>query len=131
MKGSAGPETCFMVEMYIERGVDRYARTVEVITQVEKSEDMANVKIYSTPTCVYCKMAKSFFKEHNISYTEVDVAADVQEREEMIKKSGQLGVPVIDIDGELTVGFDQARLSELLGVKQELILYGTFRILRH
>lgn len=78
---------------------------------------MAQVKIYTTPTCVYCKMAKQFFKEHNVEYQEADVAKDAAEREEMIKKSGQLGVPVIDIDGELVIGFDQAKLSELLGIK--------------
>ncbi|MDO8561122.1 MAG: Uxx-star family glutaredoxin-like (seleno)protein [bacterium] len=78
---------------------------------------MAKVKIYTTPTCVYCKMAKAFFKEHNVEYSEVNVATDAKEREEMVKKSGQLGVPVIDVDGQVTVGFDQTRLSELLGIK--------------
>lgn len=78
---------------------------------------MSTVKIYTTPTCVYCKMTKQFFKEHNVEYQEADVAKDAAEREEMIKKSGQLGVPVIDIDGKLVIGFDQAKLSELLGIK--------------
>lgn len=78
---------------------------------------MPKVKIYTTPTCVYCKMTKQFFKEHNIEYQEADVAVDTQAREEMIKKSGQLGVPVIDIDGKFVIGFDQAKLSGLLGIK--------------
>ena len=78
---------------------------------------MPKVKIYTTPTCVYCKMAKQFFKEHNVEYQEADVAKDAAAREEMIKKSGQLGVPVIDIDGQFVIGFDQAKLSELLGIK--------------
>ncbi|MDO8574506.1 MAG: glutaredoxin family protein [bacterium] len=78
---------------------------------------MANVIIYSTPTCVYCKMAKAFFKENNISYTEKDVAADEASRNEMVEKSGQLGVPVIDIDGNTVVGFDKSKLSELLGIE--------------
>lgn len=77
---------------------------------------MANVTIYTTPTCVYCKMTKEFFKEHNVQYTEKDVAGDAAAREEMIQKSGQMGVPVIDIDGELVVGFDKERLSELLKI---------------
>ncbi|OGZ28882.1 MAG: NrdH-redoxin [Candidatus Niyogibacteria bacterium RIFCSPLOWO2_01_FULL_45_48] len=78
---------------------------------------MANVTIYTTPTCIYCKMAKEFFKENGVEYSEKNVASDTQAREEMIKKSNQMGVPVIDIDGELTIGFDKERLSALLNVK--------------
>ncbi|MDO8600836.1 MAG: glutaredoxin domain-containing protein [bacterium] len=77
---------------------------------------MANVKIYTTPTCVYCKMAKSFFQEHSVQYEEKNVATDAVARDEMVQKSGQLGVPVIDIDGNIVVGFDQQKLSELLRV---------------
>lgn len=78
---------------------------------------MQKVTIYTTPTCAYCKMTKSFFKEHNVAYEEKDVANDQAMAEEMVKKSGQMAVPVIDIDGELTVGFDKERLSELLHLK--------------
>ncbi|OGZ01946.1 MAG: NrdH-redoxin [Candidatus Liptonbacteria bacterium RIFCSPLOWO2_01_FULL_53_13] len=74
------------------------------------------ITIYSTPTCVYCKMAKQFLGEHKIAYTEKDVASDAAAREEMVKKSGQLGVPVIDIDGQIIVGFDREKISELLHV---------------
>lgn len=77
---------------------------------------MSKVTIYTTPTCVYCKMAKAFFKEHNVAYEEKDVSTDVKAQEEMIAKSNQLGVPVIDIDGELTVGFDKERISKLLNI---------------
>lgn len=73
--------------------------------------------IYTTPTCVYCKMAKAFFGQNNLAYEEKDVACDLNAREEMIKKSGQLGVPVIDIDGSIVVGFDKSKLGELTGVK--------------
>ena len=76
-----------------------------------------SVKIYTTPTCPYCVMAKDFFKEHKVSYEEVNVAQDQKGLEEMVTKSQQMGVPVIDIDGNIVVGFDQARLSELLGIK--------------
>ena len=79
---------------------------------------MANVVMYTTPMCVYCKVAKEFFQEHNVQYEEKDVVQDEQAREDMIQKSGQLGVPVIDIDGEIVIGFDKARLSELLGIKR-------------
>lgn len=76
-----------------------------------------SVTIYTTPTCVYCKMAKEFFKKNNIQYTEKDVATDEKAREEMVEKSHQLGVPVIDIDGDIIVGFDRAALEEALGLK--------------
>lgn len=75
------------------------------------------VNIYTTPTCVYCQMAKEFFKENNISYQEHDVSSDAKAREEMINKSGQMGVPVIDVEGEIVIGFDKEKLSELLNIK--------------
>lgn len=77
---------------------------------------MAKVTIYTTPSCVYCKMAKAFFKEHDIAYEEKDVSRDAGARDEMIAKSNQMGVPVIDIDGQFTIGFDEGRLSELLHI---------------
>lgn len=75
------------------------------------------VKIYTTPSCVFCKMTKEFFAANKIEFREFDVASDLQAREEMIKKSGQFGVPVTDIDGQLVIGFDRARLIELLNLK--------------
>lgn len=75
-----------------------------------------SVKIYTTPSCVYCRMSKDFFQKNNIEYQELNVAFDAVAREEMIKKSGQFGVPVIDIDGQLVIGFDRARLAELLHI---------------
>ncbi len=78
---------------------------------------MKKVEIYSTPVCKYCGLAKDFFKKNNISYTEYNVAADQQKKEEMIEKSGQLGVPVIDVGGDIVVGFDEAVLRDLLGIK--------------
>ncbi|MEK7212624.1 MAG: glutaredoxin domain-containing protein [Patescibacteria group bacterium] len=75
------------------------------------------VIIYTTPSCVYCNMAKAFFKQNDIAYEEKDVAVDQAAVEEMIKKSGQLGVPVIDVDGEIVIGFDKPRLTQLLKSK--------------
>lgn len=72
--------------------------------------------IYSTPTCVYCKMAKDLFKKNNIAYQEHDVSSDMKAREEMVQKSNQLGVPVIDIDGKILVGFDEEELKGALGL---------------
>lgn len=78
---------------------------------------MQKITIYTTPTCVYCKMTKAFFKEHNVQYDEKDVSQDATARDEMIHKSHQMSVPVIDIDGKLVVGFDKEKLAELMGVK--------------
>lgn len=78
---------------------------------------MASVKIYTTNTCTYCKMAKDFFQQNNVQYEELNVVTDVKARQEMVEKSGQLGVPVIDIDGTIVVGYDRERLGELLGIK--------------
>lgn len=72
------------------------------------------VTIYSTPSCHYCNLAKLFFKEHNIAYTEHNVAADKTLAREMIQKSGQMGVPVICIDDALIVGFDEQTLRQQL-----------------
>ena len=75
-----------------------------------------SVKIYTTPTCAFCHAEKEFLKEHNIAFEEFDVAVNAQAREEMIQKTGQMGVPVTDIDGEIVVGFDRARLKKVLGL---------------
>ncbi len=78
---------------------------------------MSNIIIYSTPTCHFCHAAKDFFKENNIEFTEKDVSIDKEGATEMVKKSGQMGVPVIDIDGDITVGFDEGKLKSLLEIK--------------
>ena len=74
------------------------------------------VTIYTTPSCVYCKAAKEFFTENNVEYEEKDVAVDMEAQQEMVKKSGQLAVPVIEVNGEVVIGFEKGKLSELLGV---------------
>lgn len=78
---------------------------------------MNSVKIYTTPVCVYCKMAKAFFVENNVKYEEVNVAENSKAREEMIAKSHQIGVPVVDVNGKIIIGFDKPRLIEALGIK--------------
>ncbi len=77
---------------------------------------MKNVTIYTTSSCGYCKMAKEFFTANNVTYTEYNVGTDIEKRKEMIEKSGQMGVPVIFVDNEMTVGFDKTKLSSLLGI---------------
>jgi glutaredoxin 3 len=77
---------------------------------------MATVFIYSTPSCPWCHKAKEFFKEKGVVYTDFNVAEDQTKAQEMIQKSGQMGVPVIDIDGKIIVGFDKPKITQALGV---------------
>lgn len=72
------------------------------------------VKIYTTPTCPYCMRAKAYLDSKGISYENIDVSTDSQGLEEMVKVSGQMGVPVVIIDGQMVLGFDKAKLDELL-----------------
>jgi len=78
---------------------------------------MPSVTIYSTPTCHFCQMAKEFFNEKGVKYTAYDVSVDAAKREEMIKMTGQLGVPVIVIGGDVMVGFDRSKLAAKLGIE--------------
>lgn len=78
---------------------------------------MPNVTIYSTPTCVYCNMAKTFFKANNVAYTEHNVASDLEARKAMIDKTGQMGVPVIDLGSEVVIGFNEDKIREILKLK--------------
>jgi len=77
---------------------------------------MHNVTIYSTPSCHFCHAAKEFFNENKVAYTEHDVASDLEKRTEMIEMTGQMGVPVIKIDDDIIVGFDEDHIKQLLGV---------------
>lgn len=77
---------------------------------------MKNITIYSTPTCVYCNMAKTFFKDNNVPFTEYDVATDLTKRKEMIDKTGQMGVPVIEAGDKIIIGFDESQIRATLGI---------------
>jgi glutaredoxin 3 len=77
---------------------------------------MAQVSIYSTPSCTYCKAAKEYFAENNIQFQEFNVAEDMARRQEMIERSGQMGVPVIMVDNNIVVGYNKPKLAELLGL---------------
>lgn len=74
------------------------------------------ITIYSTPTCAYCRMTKDYLTSKNIPFTDVDVSMDRKAQETMISKSGQFGVPVIDVDGKIIVGFDKRKLDEYAGI---------------
>ncbi|MDI6721518.1 MAG: Uxx-star family glutaredoxin-like (seleno)protein [Candidatus Aenigmarchaeota archaeon] len=78
---------------------------------------MHNVTIYTTSTCHFCKLAKEFFQQNSVKYKEINVEDDEKAAEEMIEKSGQMGVPVIDIDGKIIVGFDRSAIKKALGIK--------------
>ena len=74
------------------------------------------VIVYSTPTCPYCDFAEDFLRENNIEFEAVDVSQNQARAQEMIQKSGQMGVPVIDVDGNIVIGFNKAKLKQLLGL---------------
>ena len=75
-----------------------------------------SVKVYSTSTCHYCVMLKDFLKKNNIEFENIDVGVDQQRAQEMMSKSGQMGVPVLDIDGQIIVGFDKGAVTKALGI---------------
>ena len=74
------------------------------------------VIIYSTPTCPYCMRAKQFLSDNSIAFEDIDVSTNQTAGEEMVRKSGQMGVPVLDIEGEIIVGFDKERIIQVLGI---------------
>jgi glutaredoxin 3 len=76
------------------------------------------VRVFSTPTCAYCVTLKQFLEENNIDFQDIDVSKDEGILNEMIEKSNQMGVPVVDIDGEFIVGFDKAKIMQLLKIKE-------------
>ena len=78
---------------------------------------MAKVKVYSTPTCPWCKKAKEFLTENKVEYEDINVAENQEAQKEMVDKSGQMGVPVLDIDGTVIVGFDVEKIKSSLGIK--------------
>ncbi|MFH1429843.1 MAG: glutaredoxin family protein [Candidatus Margulisiibacteriota bacterium] len=77
---------------------------------------MPNVSVYSTPTCPYCRMVKNYLDEKKVAYTNIDVSANQNAAQEMVQKSGQMGVPVVDIDGQMIIGFDKEKISQILGL---------------
>lgn len=76
-----------------------------------------NVTVYSTPTCPFCIRVKQFLEDNNVAFKNIDVSSDSAKVEEMVTKSGQMGVPVIDIDGQIVVGFDKDKIAGLLGIQ--------------
>ncbi len=83
---------------------------------MSENNEQKEVVIYSTPTCHFCVLAKTFFDGNDIKYTNYDVQADPEKGKEMVERSGQMGVPVIFIGEEMVVGFDEARIRNMLGM---------------
>lgn len=75
---------------------------------------MVTVKVYSTPICPWCTRVKEFLKQNNVEFEDINVAQDQEKAQKMIQKSGQTGVPVVEIDGQIVIGFDEAKLKSLL-----------------
>jgi glutaredoxin-like YruB-family protein len=80
-------------------------------------DSQPRVIVFSTPTCTYCNMAKKYFREKNVKFRDVDVSRDPVAARDMVRRSGQQGVPVIDIGGKIIVGFDRPKIDKLLGLK--------------
>jgi len=79
---------------------------------------MNKIRIFSTPSCPYCVALKGFLKEHGFEFEDLNVGTDAQAREEMIQKSQQMGVPVVEINGQIIVGFDRKKIVQLLNIKE-------------
>lgn len=77
------------------------------------------ITVYSTPTCPYCKLVKEFLKEKNLAFTDVDVSADPESVKQMVKLSGQMGVPVIDVSGQVIVGWNKNALEEVINAQMK------------
>lgn len=77
-----------------------------------------SIKVYSTQTCPYCVTLKNFLKENGFEFEDIDVSFDPEKQKEMIDKSGQMGVPVVDIDGQIIIGFDRAKIIKILNIKE-------------
>ena len=86
-------------------------------TKKEKKKKKNRVIVFSTPTCSYCNMAKQYFRRNKIRFKDVDVSRDEAAARDLVRRSGQMGVPVIDINGKLIVGFDKPQINRLLDIK--------------
>lgn len=80
---------------------------------------MKKVRVFSTQTCPYCVVLKEFLKERSIDFEDIDVAEDKEALKEMVEKSGQMGVPVLEINDEIVVGFNKERIKELLNIRED------------
>jgi glutaredoxin-like YruB-family protein len=82
-----------------------------------EKKSQPKIRVFSTPTCPYCFTLKEFLKQNNFEFEDIDVSKDENALKEMVEKSGQMGVPVVEIDGEIVVGFDKEKICQLLNLK--------------
>ena len=80
-------------------------------------KNQPKVVVFRTPTCSFCNLAKSYFREKGVKFTDIDVSRDQAAARDMVRRSGQMGVPVIDIGGKIVVGFNRPQINTLLGIK--------------
>jgi len=85
---------------------------------VEEKKSQSKIRVFSAPGCPYCYTLKEFLKEKKIEFEDIDVSKDEEALKEMVEKSGQMGVPVVEIDGQIVVGFDKEKISKLLNLKE-------------
>ncbi len=83
----------------------------------DQQTSQKSVTIYTSPTCTWCNALKSYLRQHRVTFTDIDISRDQQAAEQLVRRSGQMGVPQTEIDGEIIVGFNKARISELLALK--------------
>lgn len=84
---------------------------------MSEAKNQLKVLVFSTPTCTHCNLAKKYFREKGIKFTDIDVSRDQAAARDMVRRSGQMGVPVIDIGGRIIVGFDRPKINALLGIQ--------------
>ena len=83
----------------------------------ESKQSLPRVILFTTPTCSFCSMTKKYFRDKGVKFKEVDVSRDAAAARDMVRRSGQMGVPVIDINGKIVVGFDRPKIEQYLGIK--------------
>jgi glutaredoxin-like YruB-family protein len=93
------------------------AAAEETKAKKEQKKKRNRVIVFSTPTCSYCNMAKQYFRRNKIRFKDVDVSRDEAAARDLVRRTGQMGVPVIDINGKLIVGFDKPQINRLLDIK--------------
>ena len=84
---------------------------------MDETKKQPKVIVFSTPTCSFCNAAKSYFRQKGVKFKDIDVSRDPAAARDMVRRSGQQGVPVIDIGGKLIVGFDRPKINHSLGLK--------------
>jgi glutaredoxin 3 len=91
---------------------------MEKSTETPKKKKQPRVIMFSTPTCKFCNVAKRYFRQHQVRFRDVDVSRDPAAARDMQRRTGQMGVPVIDIGGKIIVGFDKPKINQLLGIRE-------------